>query len=140
MADILTKTQRSRCMRAIRGRNTKPEILLRQALWHKGYRYRLKNRLPGRPDIVFPTERVAVFADGCFWHGCPAHYQQPATNASFWREKIGKNRQRDKEVNALLKSQGWKVLRFWEHELKSNAEACARQVIKTLKARRAPGG
>ncbi len=125
-------------MSAIRGRDTKPEILLRKALWHKGYRYRLKNRLPGRPDIVFSTERVAVFVDGCFWHGCPEHYQKPATNANFWREKIRRNRKRDREVNALLKSQGWKVLRFWEHEVRNNPETCARHVISELKARRAP--
>jgi len=136
VADVLTKAQRSRCMSAIRGKDTKPEILLRKALWHKGYRYRLKNRLPGRPDIVFPTERVAVFVDGCFWHGCPEHYQKPATNVEFWREKIRKNKQRDEEINALLKSQGWKVLRFWEHEVRDNPDACARQVINTLQARR----
>lgn len=136
MADVLTKEQRSRCMSAIRGKDTKPEILLRKTLWHKGYRYRLKNRLPGRPDIIFPTERVAVFVDGCFWHGCPEHYQKPDTNARFWREKIRKNTQRDKEVNALLNSKGWKVLRFWEHEVRNNPEACARRVIRALEARR----
>ncbi len=136
MADVLTKAQRARCMSAIRGKDTKPEILLRKTLWHKGYRYRLKNRLPGRPDIVFPTERVAVFVDGCFWHSCPEHYQKPATNVAFWREKIRKNRQRDREVNALLKSEGWKVLRFWEHEVKNHPEACARQVIRAIDTRR----
>ena len=86
MADVLTKKQRSRCMSAIRGRDTKPEILLRKALWYKGYRYRLKNRLPGKPDIAFPTERLAVFVDGCFWHGCPEHYKKPSTHAAFWRD------------------------------------------------------
>ncbi len=140
MADVLTKEQRSHCMSAIRGKDTKPEILLRKALWNRGYRYRLKNRLPGRPDIVFPTERVAVFVDGCFWHGCPEHYRKPATNAGFWREKIRKNTQRDKEVNALLKSEGWKVLRIWEHAVRDNPEACARQVIRALEAKRAQGG
>ncbi len=125
-------------MRAIRGRDTKPELLLRKVLWHRGFRYRVKNRLPGRPDIVFPTERVAVFVDGCFWHGCPEHYQKPATNEDFWREKICKNKNRDKEVNGLLKSQGWKVLRFWEHEVISNPDLIAQQVIKTLKAKHAP--
>jgi len=136
VADVLTKAQRSRCMSAIRGKDTKPEILLRKALWHKGYRYRLKNRLLGRPDIVFPTERVAVFVDGCFWHGCPEHYQKPATNARFWQEKIRKNTLRDKDVNALLKSEGWKVLRFWEHAVKNNPEASARRVISALNSRR----
>jgi len=139
MADVLTKKQRTRCMRAIRGKNTKPEILLRKALWYKGFRYRLKNRLPGKPDIAFPSERVAVFVDGCFWHGCPEHYQKPATNSEFWREKIQKNKKRDKDVNALLKAQGWKVLRFWEHEVRNNTEACVRRVISALKTRRAKG-
>lgn len=136
MADVLTKIQRSRCMSAIRGRDTKPEILLRKVLWHKGYRYRLKNQLLGRPDIVFPAERVAIFVDGCFWHGCPKHYQKPVANASFWRNKIQKNKRRDKEVNTLLNLQGWKVLRFWEHELQANSGACARRVIKVIQARR----
>ncbi len=121
-------------MSAIRGRDTKPEILLRKALWYKGYRYRLKNRLPGKPDIAFPTERLAVFVDGCFWHGCPEHYKKPSTHAAFWRDKIQKNRQRDKEVNALLKSHGWEVLRFWEHEVRGNPGLCAYSVIKTLRS------
>lgn len=136
MADVLTKDQRSRCMSAIRGKNTRPEIMLRKALWHKGRRYRLKSRVLGRPDIVFPTERVAVFVDGCFWHGCPKHYHKPATNVRFWREKIRKNMQRDKEVNALLKADGWEVVRLWEHTVKDNPDACAHQVINTLELRR----
>lgn len=123
-------------MSANRGKNTKPELLLRKALWRKGFRYRIKNRLPGKPDIVFPLEHVAVFVDGCFWHGCPEHFQQPETNAKFWHEKIRKNQARDKKVNVALESEGWKVLRFWEHEVKANPDNCDRQVIRLLKSRR----
>lgn len=132
MPDVLTKSQRSRCMSAIRGKNTKPELLLRKALWRNGYRYRLKNSLPGKPDIVFPSECIAVFVDGCFWHGCPEHYQKPETNAHFWREKIKKNKQRDKRVNAALKAEGWRVLRFWEHEVRSDPAVCANKISKVL--------
>jgi len=136
MSDVLTKTQRSRCMKAIRSKDTEPELLLRKTLWYAGYRYRIKNRLPGRPDIVFPAQRVAVFVDGCFWHGCPAHYQKPGTNARFWSEKIRRNIERDKEVNVLLRLEGWKVMRLWEHDVRNSPELCALQVIKELESKR----
>lgn len=136
MADVLTRSQRKKCMSAIRGRNTEPELLLRKALWHKGCRYRLKNKLPGKPDIIFPSEHVAVFVDGCFWHGCPEHFQQPETNAKFWHGKIEKNKERDRKVKATLESEGWRVLRLWEHEIRMDPDACASRVIKALKARR----
>lgn len=83
----------------------------------KGWR---RNRpLPGKPDFVFPKQRIAVFVDGCFWHRCPKCYRKPATNAEFWEAKIGRNVDRDKEVNRELKNRGWKVVRVWEHELRS---------------------
>ena len=81
----------------------------------KGWR---RNRpLPGKPDFVFPKLRIALFVDGCFWHRCPKCYHKPATNADFWEAKIGRNVERDKEVNLELKKRGWKVVRVWEHEL-----------------------
>ena len=133
MADVLTKSQRKKCMRAIRGKDTKPELLLRKVLWHRGFRYRLKNKLPGKPDIIFPSERIAVFVDGCFWHGCPEHFQQPETNTAFWREKIEKNKERDKKVDTTLESDGWRVLRFWEHEVTKNLGNCVNRIISVLK-------
>jgi len=128
MADVLTREQRSYNMSRIRGQNTKPEIILRKALWAAGLRYRIKNRLPGRPDIVFPSAKVAVFVDGCFWHGCPEHMTWPKNNADFWRQKIQRNMERDKEVGDRLEVLGWKLLRFWEHEIKSNTDSVAKQI------------
>ena len=117
MADVLTKKQRSYCMSRIRGRDTGPELALRRAAWAAGLRYRVRNGLKGRPDIVFASARVAVFVDGCFWHGCPLHSVKLKTRAVFWAEKIERNRVRDAEVRIALKKQGWTVLRFWEHEI-----------------------
>ncbi|MEC9363075.1 MAG: very short patch repair endonuclease [Pseudomonadota bacterium] len=117
MADVLTEKQRSYCMSRIRGRDTGPELTLRRAVWAEGLRYRVRNRLKGRPDIVFASARVAVFVDGCFWHGCPAHSVKPKTRAAFWAEKIDRNKARDTEIRTVLRREGWTVLRFWEHEI-----------------------
>lgn len=118
--DVLTKKQRSYCMSRIRGRDTGPELTLRRAAWAAGLRYRVKNKLTGRPDIVFTSSHVAVFVDGCFWHGCPIHSVKPKTRASFWAEKIDRNRARDAVVKGALKRQGWTVLHFWEHDIESH--------------------
>ena len=117
MSDVLTKEQRSYCMSQIKGKNTKPEIALRKALWSLGFRYRIKNKLPGKPDIVYPSLKVVIFVDGCFWHRCLKHYQPPKTRASFWENKINDNVERDKKNNALLEAKGWFVIRVWEHEI-----------------------
>jgi DNA mismatch endonuclease, patch repair protein len=107
-------------MSSNRGRDTKPEILLRKACFALGMRHRLNAKLPGRPDFVYPRLRVAVFVDGCFWHGCPIHYQAPATRAAFWQEKLKNNRRRDATVNAQLRKAGWIVVRIWEHTVRRN--------------------
>ena len=130
MTDVLTKKQRSRCMSKIRPRNTKPELLLRKKLWSIGLRYRLKSELIGKPDIVFISKKIAIFIDGCFWHGCPEHYSRPKSNIDFWSEKIRKNIKRDKYVNDVLKSQGWLVLRFWEHEIIQRIDECVEIVLQ----------
>ncbi|WP_201788936.1 very short patch repair endonuclease [Amycolatopsis orientalis] len=107
-------------MRGNRGRDTRPEILLRKLLHSRGFRYRVSTKpLAGvrrTADLVFSGPRVAVFVDGCFWHGCPEHYRPAATNSDFWREKIERNRERDLETNRLLQEAGWRVVRAWEHE------------------------
>ena len=110
MADVLTKKQRSYCMSRIQGRNTQPEVILRKALSSKGIRgYRIHCRLAGRPDIVFPRKRVAVFIDGCFWHKCPkCSIKTPVKNRSYWRKKIINNVRRDKLVSSRLRKSGWK--------------------------------
>ncbi|HVW86586.1 MAG TPA: very short patch repair endonuclease [Bryobacteraceae bacterium] len=135
--DVLTPEQRRLNMSRIRGANTKPEILLRSALHASGLRFRLHRRdLPGAPDIVFPGARVAVFVDGCFWHGCPSHGARPKTNREFWSSKLAANRRRDLNVNASLKDSGWTVLRFWEHEVKRGLPGVVRSVVTAVRSGR----
>ncbi|MFE1166182.1 very short patch repair endonuclease [Nocardiopsis sp. NPDC058789] len=112
-------------MRGNRGRDTKPELLLRSALHRRGMRYRVSARpVPGlrrTADLVFVRARVAVFVDGCYWHGCPEHLRPARANGAFWRDKIATNRARDAETNRILSEEGWDVLRFWEHEAPDTA-------------------
>lgn len=100
--------------------NTGPEMALRRALHAAGLRYRVDSPLPfdrrRRADIVFPREKVAIFVDGCFWHGCPEHYVAPKANAGFWRRKVEANRERDRDTDLRLEELGWAVLRVWEHD------------------------
>lgn len=132
MTDVLSPSQRSYCMSRIRGKDTKPELILRKALWANGLRYRLKNKLPGRPDIFFPVKKIAIFVDGCFWHGCPDHCQIPKTNQTFWEGKLSKNKLRDKEISRALENGGWCVIRFWEHEVKKNLPSCVKRVVEAF--------
>ena len=120
-------------MSRIRGRDTKPELLLRNAVWQMGLRYRLKSSVPGRPDLVFPASRVAVFVDGCQWHCCPDHWVRPKSNREFWDRKFKKNRNRDAHVNKLLKERGWRVLRFWEHEVEKDCQTVAMNIIQAVR-------
>ena len=136
MADVLTPRQRSHCMSRIRGKNTGPEMILRKALWSARLRYRLHARIVGRPDVAFVGARVAVFVDGCFWHGCPMHSVKPKTNGSFWAAKLARNKARDKVVTAALQSDGWTVIRFWEHEVEDDTRRLVRQVRRAM---RGPG-
>jgi len=110
-------------MSRIRGKNTKPEVEVRRRLWQMGLRYRLHYyRLTGRPDFAFVRSRVAVFIDGCFWHGCPKHRVWPQTRATFWKKKLERNVQRDRVVNRELAEQGWLVVRIWEHEVEGSPD------------------
>jgi len=110
-------------MRANHGRDTGPELALRSALHARGLRFRKDHRLDlgegrrVRPDIVFPKLRLAVFIDGCFWHGCQEHRSLPSSNAGFWKQKIGATRQRDREQAKWLEAAGWTVVRVWEHDV-----------------------
>jgi len=119
----MSPEQRSRCMSRIKGKDTSPELHLRKALWAKGYRYRLISALPGRPDIIFPRQKLAVFVDGCFWHGCPDHAVSPKSNQEFWFKKIKGNMERDARVNASLAAEGWRVIRIWEHEIAADIDS-----------------
>ena len=117
MADAFPKEVRSRIMSRIRSKNTKPEMAVRRALWRRGLRYRVHSRaVLGTPDISNRRRRLAVFVDGCFWHGCPQCYSEPKTNVAFWREKVRKNRLRREAVRAGLEAQGFQVVEIWEHE------------------------
>jgi DNA mismatch endonuclease (patch repair protein) len=118
--DVLTPEQRHRNMSRIRGKDTKPEMLLRRGLHAAGLRYRLHARnLPGQPDIVFPRHRAAVLVHGCFWHGHDCQlFKLPATRPQFWAKKISTNRSRDQRVVEELVKQGWRVLTVWECSLK----------------------
>jgi DNA mismatch endonuclease, patch repair protein len=120
MVDIVDAATRSRMMSGIRGRNTKPEILIRSLLHRRGFRYRLDARdLPGRPDIVLPRYHAVVFVHGCFWHGHDCHlFKWPQTRADFWREKIGRNRANDARAAAALRERGWRVATVWECALR----------------------
>ncbi|MDX7776583.1 very short patch repair endonuclease [Aeromonas hydrophila] len=116
--DVLTPEQRHRCMSHSRSKNTGLELAFRHMCRAHGLRYRLKNKLFGRPDMVFPRQKVAVFIDGCFWHGCPLHYKAPGPRVEFWQAKLKRNRERDEEVTTLLQTEEWIILRYWEHDIK----------------------
>ncbi len=130
------KLSKSEQMARVRSKNTDSELALRRAVWKEGLRYRLHTRLPGTPDIAFPGARVAVFVDGCFWHGCPEHYTRPVRNAEFWRAKLKRNQARDKRVDRELDVAGWLVVRIWEHELRDDLNACVRRVRRAVSRRR----
>lgn len=109
---------RSQNMAQIKAKNTKPELLLRRALWEKGFRYRIHYRVNNvRPDLVFLGRKVALFVDGCQWHGCPEHYVYPRSNQIFWDDKLRKNVERDIAQTQLLRDAGWIPIRIWEHEI-----------------------
>jgi DNA mismatch endonuclease (patch repair protein) len=107
-------------MSTLARRNTAPELALRRELHRRGLRYRVQLKVPGNRrrtiDIAFTRARLAVYVDGCFWHGCPDHGTKPRTNADWWRWKIERNQRRDQDTDAVLTLKGWSVLRIWEHE------------------------
>lgn len=136
MPDVMTVVQRSELMSRIRAKNTSPEIKLRRAAWSIGLRYRLHYRI-GRfkPDLVFIKKRVAIFIDGCFWHHCPLHGVMPKGNHAFWKQKIDGNVARDRETTIRLVSEGWEVLRIWEHEVDEDPQSCAQRIAEVLNGR-----
>jgi DNA mismatch endonuclease (patch repair protein) len=116
MVDRVSKEKRSKIMSAIHSENTMPEVVLRKALWTRGLRFRIhygKEKI----DITFPSKKLAIFVDGCFWHGCPIHSHIPKSNVGYWLPKLKKNMERDKATNERLTKDGWKVMRFWEHDM-----------------------
>lgn len=119
MADVVDAATRSRMMAGIKGKNTRPEMIVRRALHKAGFRYRLHVKdLPGKPDIVLPKYRTAIFVHGCFWHGhgCK-NFKWPKTREAWWREKIGKNVERDRLKAEALGAAGWRVETIWECDI-----------------------
>ena len=137
MADVLTPEQRRKNMQRIKSNDTKIEVLLRKALWQKGYRYR-KNykKLPGKPDIVLTKYKIAIFCDGEFFHGKDWEVLKPrlekSNNSEFWINKISRNIERDDEINKKLLFMGWTVIRFWGNEIKKNVNECIQVIEETI--------
>ncbi len=133
MVDKFSKEIRSRIMSHIRGRDTQPELSIRKALYAHGRRYR-KNYRIGRKtiDIAFVGPKIAVFVDGCFWHGCPSHGNRPKSNLRYWNAKINANVARDRTTNSELRSEGWKVIRVWEHRIKNQPEVVISRIEHIL--------
>ena len=126
-------------MRAIRRRNTRPELRIRSLVHRAGLRYRVDERVGSgrsapRPDIAFTGQRIAVFIDGCFWHQCPEHATMPKANRDFWEPKLRRNVERDRENDAALEAMGWTVLRFWEHE---DPDEVATAIIREVRSAQA---
>lgn len=130
--DNLTKKQRSYCMSRCKGKDTSLEKLVRSALHKRGLRFRKHNtKLPGKPDIIFPREKLVVFLDGDFWHG----YRFPQwekTLAKFWRNKIGETRKRDQRNFAKLRRMGWRVIRIWEHSIKNDLDKVVTKICEEV--------
>ena len=132
-----TTPERSKIMGKIRGKNTKPELAFRKALWHAGYRYRIDyKKLIGKPDIVLKKYKTVVFIDGEYWHGHNWEERKPKikTNRGFWIPKIERNIQRDQEVNQKLQEIGYTVFRFWEGQVKKDLDHCLQQLIIHLRS------
>jgi DNA mismatch endonuclease (patch repair protein) len=140
VTDFLSKETRSRVMARIRSKDTTPELALRRALYGRGVRgWRCHARtVPGKPDLAFTRWRVAVFVDGCFWHGHPDYFT-PGKSGAYWDAKIARTQERDKIANETLEAAGWTVIRFWDFEVEHNLESCIERVLGALlAARRVP--
>lgn len=129
----------SRRMAKVRQKGTDAEIALRRELYRIGLRYRVDYAVLKKPrrvaDVAFPGLKIAIFVDGCFWHGCPEHATWPKRNAEFWRQKIEANRLRDADTNERLCALGWTVLRFWEHESPTEAAATVAETVATARSK-----
>ncbi len=135
VADNISREQRIRCMSRNSNKTgpTTPELRLRSALWSAGLRYRLRYKLPGKPDLVFPGARVAVFVDGCFWHGCPVHCVRPKSNQSYWGYKLDCNIERDQRVVVELAQLGWQAERLWQHEIEESLPDVVERLVALVK-------
>lgn len=129
--DTFSPEKRSDIMKRVKSTNTSVEIRLRKELWRnglRGWRIHPKN-VPGKPDIIFKRKKVAVFIDGCFWHGCPVCDRSPKSGNAYWENKISRNMVRDKKYNELLANDGWLVIRLWEHEVMKDLTGCVSKIL-----------
>ena len=131
MVDVVDKKTRSRMMSGIRGKNTRPELIVRKALFQMGYRYKIHdNTLPGKPDLVLPKFNAVILINGCFWHGHSCHlFKLPSTRTEFWKTKINRNRELDRKNYKLLKKEGWWILTIWECALKGKSRKPLDRII-----------
>lgn len=141
MSRILSSSpEASHRMAKVRQKGTNAEIALRREMFRIGLRYRVNYEVLKKPrriaDIVFPGRKIAIFVDGCFWHGCPKHATWPKRNAEFWRQKIEANRQRDADTNERLRSLGWTVLRFWSHHSPTEAAKTIAHMVAMVDSKR----
>jgi DNA mismatch endonuclease (patch repair protein) len=136
MPDVFTKAKRSEVMSRIRGHGNKDTelALIKVFRLHRMTGWRRHQPVFGKPDFVFSAVRVAVFVDGCFWHGCPEHSAMPRNNRVFWAKKLAANKARDRLVTRTLRRAGWRVVRIWEHDLTKRASACVTRIKAALKA------
>jgi DNA mismatch endonuclease, patch repair protein len=135
VADVFSKLKRSEVMSHVRGRGNKSTELIVMKLFqeHQITGWRRHHSIFGNPDFSFIQIKLAIFVDGCFWHGCPKHASQPTTNVAFWRKKLARNKVRDRLVNRTLRQLGWTVLRIWQHELRrKNEHRCVRRICSAL--------
>jgi DNA mismatch endonuclease (patch repair protein) len=135
MPDVFTKAKRSEVMSRIRGRGNKgTELALAELLrQHCIKGWRRHQPIFGKPDFIFPKFRLAVFVDGCFWHGCPKHATKPKNNRVFWRHKLLSNKKRDRLVMQTLRKAGWRVIRIWECALQKTPQSCVQRILHALK-------
>jgi DNA mismatch endonuclease, patch repair protein len=131
LTDVFSKQKRSEVMSKVRSSNTKGELALKEQLERSGLRFAYQPRMASRPDFLV-EDNVAVFVNGCFWHGCPRHYREPKSNIKYWREKVSRNGLLLDRNRRLLRREGYSVLSFWEHNLKANPGACLRRVWRAL--------
>lgn len=131
--DTVQKQKRSEIMSKIKNKDSKIEILFRKKLWKLGFRYRKNSgKYFGKPDIVFKKHKTVIFIDSCFWHGCKKHCRMPSSNKKYWKNKIGRNKNRDQQVNKYYKQKGWKIIRIWEHDIKKLDKYFFKTICKKL--------
>ena len=131
--DTVSKQKRSEIMSHVKSKDSKIETLFRKELWQSGFRYRKNSsKYFGKPDIVLPKYKTAIFIDSCFWHGCKKHCRIPTARKKYWTEKIARNAERDKEVSKHYKKLGWKIFRVWEHEMSKNLNKMLKKIYSDI--------